>query len=220
MITKLIGAIAAIPEVVSMGKSGGPDLPPAGEGDIDIFVFCDTVPDVAARRAAVCSLSVSDAGIHMSSSPDKHWGTCDRILLGDMEICLMYFTVAGMNDEIESILSGKRLDREDNCFYPTGRCASFLRMHILHEKRRFIAAVQNRLSVYPEPLAEGLISYHLEALADTEDLERAKNRKDTLFYHFALDLALDHFLQALSALNRCFFPSRKRTADLIGSFPI
>jgi len=74
MITKLIGAIAAIPEVVSMGKSGGPDLPLAGEGDIDIFVFCDTVSGAAALRASVCSLAVSDAWIQLSSSPYELWG--------------------------------------------------------------------------------------------------------------------------------------------------
>lgn len=79
MITKLVGAIAAIPEVVSMGKSGGPDLPPAGEGDIDIFVFCDTVSGAAALQASVCSLAVSDEWIQLSSSPYELWGKRSEI---------------------------------------------------------------------------------------------------------------------------------------------
>lgn len=55
-------------------------------------------------------------------------------------------------------------------------------------------------------------------MEDVEDLERAAVRKDVLFYHFALDIALDHFLQALFALNRVYFPSRKRSLELAGNF--
>ena len=35
-----------------------------------------------------------------------------------------------------------------------------------------------------------------------------------------MDLALDHFLQALFALNRCYFPSRKRSLMLAESFAL
>jgi len=55
-------------------------------------------------------------------------------------------------------------------------------------------------------------------LGDREDLERAVVRKDVLFYHFALDLALDHYLQALFAVNRTYFPSRKRSLSFIDKF--
>lgn len=130
----------------------------------------------------------------------------------------MYYTIAGMNDEIESTLSGEHPDKEDNYFYPTGRCASFLTMHTLCDKLCYIAAMQKRLYVYPESLAAQLIRYHLDLLADVEDLERAISRKDALFYHFALDLSLDHFLQAQFALNRCCFPNRKRTQSFIEIF--
>jgi len=37
-------------------------------------------------------------------------------------------------------------------------------------------------------------------------------------YHFALDLALDHFLMALFALNETYFPSRKRSFQYIEKF--
>jgi len=62
--------------------------------------------------------------------------------------------------------------------------------------------------------------YHLDELEDTEDLQRAVARKDVLFYHFAMDIAIDHFLQALFAINRTYFPSRKRTLDFIEIFNI
>jgi hypothetical protein len=60
----------------------------------------------------------------------------------------------------------------------------------------------------------------LDELKDTEDLERAVVRKDVLFYHFAIDIAIDHFLQSLFAINRAYFPSRKRTLDFIKNFNI
>jgi hypothetical protein len=55
----------------------------------------------------------------------------------------------------------------------------------------------------------------LDKLEDTEDLKRAVVRKDVLFYHFAMDISIDHFLQALFAINKTYFPSRKRTLDFI-----
>lgn len=215
---RLIGAVAAMPEVLSVGKSGGAALPAAGESDIDIFVFCDAVPGIEERRAAAESPGDCVTDLRVGAFPGKHWGICDFVSLGRTEVCLMYFTVAGMNAEIESVLSGARPDKEDNAFYPTGRCASFLAMHILCDKHGYIAAMQDRLRIYPESLATHLTRYHLERLRDTEDLERAVGRKDALFYHCALDLSLDHFLQALFALNRCYFPSRKRTLSFIETF--
>ncbi|HWT75727.1 MAG TPA: hypothetical protein VN258_13560 [Mobilitalea sp.] len=35
-----------------------------------------------------------------------------------------------------------------------------------------------------------------------------------------MDLAIDHFLQLLFAMNKVYFPSRKRTLELIGHFEI
>lgn len=49
-------------------------------------------------------------------------------------------------------------------------------------------------------------------------MERAVFRRDVLFYHFAFDLALDHFLQALFAFNRTYFPSRKRSFENMVTF--
>lgn len=215
---RLIAAITAMAEVQSAGKSGGATLPEAGESDIDIFVFCDAMPSAEKRRAAVQSLGDCVTDLRISSSSGKHWGMCDFVFFGHTEICLMYFTVAGMDAEIEAVLSGARPDREDNYFYPTGRCASLLTMHVLCDKGGYLAATRERLRAYPDALAIRLIRYHLDKLSDVEDLERAVSRRDPLFYHFALDLALDHFLQALFALNGCYFPSRKRTLLSLETF--
>lgn len=76
------------------------------------------------------------------------------------------------------------------------------------------------VAVYPEELAKTLLKYQAGALLDIEDLTRAAKRGDALFYHFALDLFLDHFLQALFALNRVYFPSRKRSLQYISNFRV
>jgi hypothetical protein len=93
-------------------------------------------------------------------------------------------------------------------------------MQSLYDPDGFLVSLQGRLRAYPQELAQALIAYHLQALEDGEDLERAVRRRDVFFFHFALDLALDHFLQALFALNREYFPSRKRSEMYLQGFSI
>ena len=215
---QLIGAVKEMDGVLSIGKSGGEDLPTQDESDIDIFVFCTQVPSVRARLAAVDKLgtAVSQKMIHEKGG--KFWGICDFVMIGSTELCLMYFTVSDMDSEIESVLNGSRPDRENDYFYPTGRCATFLSMHILCDKTRYIEDMKKRLSEYPRSLAEMLWNHHIKKINDAEDFERAVARGDALFYHATLDSAMDHFLQALFALNQCFFPSRKRSLQFIAEF--
>jgi hypothetical protein len=132
----------------------------------------------------------------------------------------MYFTAIETLTNAEAVLSGKYPDKLDNYYYPIGRLAMLKNMSVLYDKNNFLNDLKKRLSEYPNELAKILIKYHLDELEDTEDLERAVVRKDVLFYHFAMDLAIDHFLQALFAINKYFFPSRKRTLDFIEHFNI
>jgi hypothetical protein len=132
----------------------------------------------------------------------------------------MYFTTAEMDKEIESVLSGKRLDKEENYFYPTGRCATMLSMHELNDKSGYIAKMKERLSVYPQELSALMFEHHTRKGDDSESFERAVSRSDVLFYHETAENAIGHFLQALFALNKCFFPSRKRTMEYIDGFGI
>ena len=124
------------------------------------------------RIAAVCS---------------KFWGFCDYITIHAAEICLMYFRISDMNSEIESVLNGSRLDREGEYYYPTGRCASFLSMHILYDKIGYISDMKAKLSLYPQALSKQLYNHHICNINDMEDFERAVQRKDVLFYHATLE---------------------------------
>ena len=216
----LLHEISQISDVVSIGKSGGNRLPEHGESDIDIFIFCGRIPDIDTRRAVIHKLGDKITGAKFSGQGGRFWGTIDFLSVEETEICLMYFTMSFMSAEIESVLRGDRLDKEAGMFYPTGRCATMISMHILYDKTGYIAGIKELLSVYPNVLAEKIIQRHIPKMNDREDFERAVPRADVLFYHATLENSIDHFLQVLFALNRYFLPSRKRTIQIINAFKI
>jgi len=218
--SSLLNILCGLEGVQAVGKSGGEKLPEQNDSDVDIFVFCSEIPDAQVRRGAIDKLEISGDGIKTSEIKGEFWGVCDYVLLDGIETCLMYFTVSDMNSEIDAILNGLRLDREGEYFYPTGRCATFLSLHTIYDKNDYIAEIKEKVSVYPLALAKALYNHHITRINDSEDFERAVARGDVLFYHSTMDLAIDHFLQALFALNRCFFPSRKRSAAYIDSFQL
>lgn len=200
---------------MSIGKSGGQKLPVKDESDIDIFIFCTQLPSVQERRAAIENANAGISGMTLHETGGRFWGVCDFIQIQEHELCLMYFTVCDMDAEIETVLNGSRLDREGNYFYPTGRCAAFLSMYVLYDQS---SDMQKKLGNYPRDLAEKLFDFHIRKVNDEEDFNRAVSRKDILFFHSVLESGLDHFLQALFALNFCYFPSRKRSLQFIGQF--
>jgi hypothetical protein len=221
IIDMLINSISTVSEVQSIGISGNKfPLPKAGEGDIDIFIYCDVIPEQSKRQAIVNQFGSLLQEGRTNVFQGGHWGTGDFAYVNGVETWLMYFTVNETIKDIEAILNGDYPDKLDNYYYPVGRCAMLRNINILYDKDNFLYSLKTRLSEYPDELAEKLIQYHLEELSDIEDLERAVSRKDVLFYHFAFDIALDHFLQALFAMNRVYFPSRKRNLDYIEGFSI
>lgn len=214
----LINTVRDINGVLSIGKSGGENIPAQNESDIDIFIFCSQIPDAKTRKESLSKLDSAISNMKISETGGTFWGVCDFITLNDTEICLMYFTISDMDNEIESVLNGSRLERENEYFYPTGRCATFLSMYILYDKNGYITSVKEKLSEYPASLSEKLYNYHIGKMNNEEDFERAVTRQEVVFYHSVLENSIDHFLQALFALNKCFLPSRKRTLQFIECF--
>ena len=214
----LVDAISKIDGVMSIGKNGGTTLPLNNETDIDLFVFCDHTPDRYKRETTIENSGVVFSDMKLNETHSKFWGVCDFITIGNVEICFMYFTLSEIDNDIESVLNGSRLDRENEYYYPTGRCATFVTMHILYDKNGYISATKEKLSFYPLQLSTKLVNHHMDKICDSEDFERAVSRGDVLFYHSTLESALDHFLQSIFAVNQCFFPSRKRTLQYIQGF--
>jgi len=221
IIDTLISNISELSEVQSIGISGSKtSLPRAGEGDIDIFIYCDMIPNLEKRQAIIKQLGNQIQESKINIFEGGHWGIGDFVLVNGIETWLMYFTVNETLTDVESILNGEYPDKLDNYYYPIGRCAMLKNINVLCDKSNFLDDLKKRLSNYPDKLRKILIQYHLDELEDTEDLQRTVARKDVLFYHFAMDIAIDHFLQALFAINRTYFPSRKRTLDFIEIFNI
>jgi len=215
----LTDRISSIGEVQSIGISGSKaPLPKAGEGDIDIFIYCDKIPGLETRQTVLSQFGELLQEVKINVFDGGHWGIGDFAHINGIETWLMYFTVDETLRDLDSILNGDYPDKLDNYYYPIGRCAMLKNISILYDKNSFLSSLTKRLLKYPDKLSTRLAGYHLDELEDNEDLERAVMRKDVLFYHFALDIAIDHFLQALFAINRIYFPSRKRTLELINSF--
>jgi hypothetical protein len=211
--------VTAHSSVRAIGLSGGDrPLPEPGAGDIDLFVYCTEIPAPEEREEVLRSLREDVAQVETGRLTDGHWGRGDRLLLAGVETWLLYFTVEETAAELEAILGGEYPERLDSYYYPIGRCATWKSMRLLYDPDGFLGSIQRRLETYPDGLATAVLAHHLDALEDLEDLERAAQRRDVFFFHFALDLALDHLLQALFALNREYFPSRKRSEQYLRNF--
>lgn len=218
---RLITAISSLPDVSSIGLTGGKrELPEPGGGDIDIFIYCCDMPSMQDRVEVLERLGHLLHDTKPGVLDGGHWGSGDVALINRVEIWLMYFSAAETLSNVDAILKGDYPNRLDNFYYPIGRCAMLRDMFVLYDEDEFLAALKERLAVYPAELSKRLTEYHLHALTDDEDLMRAASRGDVLFYHFALDIALDHFLQALFAINKVYFPSRKRSLELVADFSI
>lgn len=216
----IIKCISAMTEVQSIGISGSTRFPKAGEGDIDVFIYCDSVPDLAIRKKAMSSIEGMAEKLTIDVFCSKQWGTGDLAVVNGVEVWLMYFTLEETISDVESILCGDQILKIGEEYYPTGRLAMFKSINIMFERNNFLGGLKDKFKIYPPELSEKIISHHIYRLDDTETIERAVTRKEVLLYHWALDMLLDHFLQVLFALNHTFFPSRKRTLDYINGFSI
>jgi hypothetical protein len=221
LLQTLVESISMIPSVASVGMSGSKSpLPKPGEGDIDLFVYCEVIPAPDQRRAALDQLGTQAQDARVNVFEGGTWGTGDFLLLNGVETWLMYFTLHENTRNVEAILNGDFPDKLNNYYYPLGRCAMLKGINVLYDRTGYLHSLKERLQVYPPALAEKLVAYHLAKLGDVEDMQRAVVRQDVLFYHFALEIAIDHFLQALFAVNKTFFPSRKRTLQYLAGFEV
>lgn len=218
-LNRLINALAQNDPIRAIGLSGGNRLfPEPGEADIDLFVYCTAIPSENERKNVLMSLTDEVEQVEIGKLAGGHWGQGDCFLLKGVETWLLYFTIAEARAELDAILDGHYLGRLDSYYYPIGRCAMWKAMRVFYDPDNFLNSIKQCLNEYPSELAFAIVDHHLKALEDVEDLERAVHRRDVFFYHFAFDLALDHFLQALFALNREYFPSRKRSETYLRGF--
>ena len=214
---ELINSITKLPEVQSIGKTGSKGMSFSQDNDVDVFIICENVPDLKIRQKLYNELNYNPK-IKTNDFDSIYWGTMDYITFNKCKICLMYFQKVKVENEINDILKGNRIRKEDNYFYPIGKCSTYKNMNIFYDKNKFLENMKMKLQNYPKILHDKSMNLHLAELYDTEDLENAVHKRALLFYHFALDNTIDHYLQLLFTSNYCFFPSRKRSLLYLQEF--
>lgn len=93
-------------------------------------------------------------------------------------------------------------------------------MNDLWESDSAWANIIKLVKKHPAAFFQAWVKNESWLILDEEDLERAELCHEVLFFYQVVEEFLDHFLQALYALNNQYFPSRKGTKKAIESFKI
>jgi hypothetical protein len=215
---KIVQKLAQRNTVMGIGQTGSIDavLVP-GKSDIDLFVLCSEIPSGNERETWYSELEKADCTVQMEVCRGGVWGTGDVLVVDGIDVMPMYFTVQEMQDYLEEILACKHLEK-DGDFYPVGRLSSISGITVLYEKENTWTKLKEMVNQKPDLFFRQWFLSEINQVIDEEDLGRSELRKEVLFYHQVLENALDHLLQALFAMNHCYFPSRKRTVSAIDSF--
>lgn len=217
-ISNLLNEVSNMEEIKAIGQTGDINaIPKPGESDIDIFVFGDNIPDKECRKLVYDRVNSLYEEVRINVCEGGVWGTGDVFIIDGVETMLMYFTIDETMNYVNEVLVGKHLDSVKG-FYPVGRCSTLIKINILYDEIGMLSSLKEKLSVYPNELRKSQVCFHLDMTNDEEDFGRALMRKDVLFYHQVLEVAIDHYLQALYAANNTFFPSRKRTQKYMEAF--
>lgn len=217
---KLVEEIATCEDVLGIGQTGDINAPLVpGKSDIDLFIICKNVPDADKRLSLYKQLDGLYDKLEMEVCSGGLWGYGDIFYSNGIDVMPMFFPVAEMQEYLDEILTGKHLEKEGN-FYPIGRLASIETLNVLWERNLAWTTLIDKVKTYPQELFDKWYLSEVGKMIDEEDLGRAKLRHEVLFYHQVVEEFLDHFLQALYAKNRRYFPSRKRTEAAIASFEL
>ena len=188
-----------------------------GNSDIDMFVLCTEIPTEVERLSVYTKYSSKYSECRMNVSNGGIWGYGDILIIDEIDVMFMYFTLDEMEQYLDDVLNGGHLDREGR-FYPTGRLSSVENINILYESNDEWTLLIHKVKNYPADLFARLFHFHISNVIDHEDLGRATLRKEVMFYQSVLESSLDHLLQALFAINHTYFPSRKRSEQYILEF--
>lgn len=219
-ITKILDEVSSIEEIRAIGQTGDINIVlKAGETDIDIFILGDKIPSYEERKASYDKNSALFEKCMMNVCVGEDWGTGDIFIIDGVETMLMYFSTEETLKYVNDILEGKHLDSIKG-FYPVGRCASLKNINVIYDGLGIFSTLKEKLLIYPDRLKKEMVGFHLGRTNDEEGFGCALLRKDVLFYHQVLEVSIDHYLQALYAVNKTYFPSRKRTKQYIDSFEI
>lgn len=212
----LLASLKKVGIIKGIGETRDPKEPLIKDlSDIDLFVLCDEIPSPEKREVIYGELM--QYNIQMNLANGGVWGYGDGFMVDGISVMPMYFTITEMEKYLKRVLNGKVLDKQ-NGFYPTGRLSTIQKMHVLFEKNQCYQKLIDLVMNPHDSLFKVLFEKNIQACLDEEGLTKARLREDVLYYHQILEESIDCFLMALFALNKTYFPSRKRTKSYIASF--
>lgn len=215
---ELCKALTGCSKVRGIGQTGNKneELVP-GKSDIDLFVICSEIPNKMERAVLYEKITSVPYTLSMEVCKGGVWGYGDILLVDGIDVMPMYFTVREMTNYLVDILKGEHQNKEGQ-YYPVGRLASISTIQILYEKNESFHRLVQMVNLKPVSFFRNWYQNEINQVINEEDLSRVELRKEVLFFHQVLESALDHLLQALFAVNNCYFPSRKRTLKIMDTF--
>ena len=215
---KLVTVLSSCDRIKGIGQTGSMDIQLIpGKSDIDLFVLCSEVPPKEERMLWYQGIQNEKFDLQMEVCNGGQWGYGDILVVDEIDVMPMYFTIKEMHDYLKEVLECKHLEKEGR-FYPVGRVASIATIHILNEKENAWTNLKNMVNQKPNTFFQRWYENEICQVLDEEDLGRSELRKEVLFFHQVLENSLDHLLQAVYDINKCYFPSRKRTMPAIDEF--
>ncbi len=216
----ICSALFSWEEVIGVAQTGDINAPLVpGKSDIDLFILCSHVPAKTERESRYSALRSAYDELHMEVCHDEIWGCGDIFSVYGIDVMPMFFDADSFSAYIDDVLAGNHLYAEGR-FYPIGRLATVESIHVFSEKDNAWSKLIDKVKLHPRELFSKWYNAQSALILDEEDLSRVLLRKEVLFYHQVLENALDHFLQALYALNNRYFPSRKRAETAIDAFAV
>jgi Domain of unknown function (DUF4037) len=209
-LARLDGVVAVAQGGSSVRQSGGAD-----EGsDMDLYAFVREPLELNARRALVDALGIEDR----TNLGVDYWGTSDQWVdsATGRHVDLMYFEIAWMREEIESVLDRRRV----RLGYTTCFCYTLAHARPLLDSHGWLDALQRKCrEPYPEPLRKSVVEANHRAMRGIlssyeRQIRKAVDRGDRVSVNHRLAALLASYFDVIFAVNRQLHPGEKRLIAL------
>jgi hypothetical protein len=212
-IADLFAPLEQVEAVVLGGSRGSAARASDTASDVDLYVYTRADVPLKARLPII----ERSGGSTKANLDLKYWGLTDVWINATtgMEIDVMYFDVAWIEDRIERVIH-KHLPSlgYTTCFWYTIRNSV-----VLSKSSHWFTAIQNRCGVaYPESLRENIIALNYPVLrgvipAYSNQLNKAAARHDLVSINHRLAAMFASYFDIIFAFNRQLHPGEKRLLE-------
>jgi predicted nucleotidyltransferase len=209
---RVAAACAALDGVVAVALGGSRATGAAGEGsDVDLYVYADAEPPLAARAAVVGRSPRAELG-NRAFEPGDEWLDAAT----GVHVDVMFRTPRGIEEELDRVL----VRHEPRTGYSTALWHGVRTSRALVDPTGWYASLKARAAApYPEPLARAVVARNLPLLrrglsSYVRQLEKAVQRGDAVSVNHRSAAFLASAFDVLFAVNRETHPGEKRLVEL------